>query len=52
MGGLGKHSVLDYLCWCIVKVMALFMVAPFITFVGIASYRWKGGFELTFVSFL
>jgi hypothetical protein len=29
MGGLGKHSVLDVVCWRIVRVMmTLFMVTP------------------------
>jgi hypothetical protein len=39
MGGLGRHSVLDEVCWCIVRVMALCMVNPFIALVGIAICR-------------
>jgi hypothetical protein len=49
MGGLGRHSVLDDVCWCTVRVMAMFMVTSFITFVGISSCRWKGDFELIFI---
>jgi hypothetical protein len=52
MGGLGRHSVLDDVRWCIVRVMAMFMVNPFIALVVIASGRWKGDFELIFVSSL
>jgi hypothetical protein len=42
---LGGIRFLDNVRWCIIRVMVLFMVTSFIAFAGIASYRWKGGFE-------
>jgi hypothetical protein len=37
---------------CVVRVITLFMVTPFIALVGITSCRERGGFELIFISSL